>query len=48
LLDYQGRQPEARTRARASLARLEPRIRQETSRLVEQLLLGWQELRLQQ
>ena len=45
LLDYQDRQAEARTRALASLARLEPRIRQETSRLVEQLLLGWQELR---
>ena len=45
LLDYQDRQAEARTRALASVARLEPRIRQETSRLVEQLLLGWQELR---
>ena len=45
LLDYQGRQAESRTRALASIARLEPRIRQETSRLVEQLLLGWQELR---
>ena len=45
LLDYQGRQHEARTRALASSARLEPRIREETSRLVEQLLLGWQELR---
>ncbi len=45
LLDYQERQAEARTRALASLARLEPRIRQETFRLVEQLLLGWLELR---
>ena len=45
LLDHQERQAEARTRALASIARLEPRIRQETSRLVEQLLLGWQELR---
>ena len=45
LLDYQDRQAEARARALASLARLEPRIRQETSRLVEQLLLGWEELR---
>ena len=45
LLDHQEQQAEARTRALAALARLEPRIRQETSRLVEQLLLGWQELR---
>ena len=37
---------QARTRALAALARLEPRIRQDTSRLVEQLLLGWQELRM--
>jgi hypothetical protein len=34
----------ARTRELASLARLERRIKDETSRLVEQLLLGWKEL----
>jgi Uncharacterized protein conserved in bacteria (DUF2252) len=45
LLDLPEGQAEARTRALAAIARLEPRIRQETSRLVEQLLLGWQELR---
>ena len=45
LLDHPEGQAEARTRALATLARLEPRVRQETSRLVEQLLLGWQELR---
>ena len=45
LLDHPEGQAEARTRAVAALARLEPRVRQETSRLVEQLLLGWQELR---
>ena len=45
LLDHPDRQAEARARALAALARLEPRIRQETSRLVEELLLGWQELR---
>ena len=45
LLDHPDGQAEARTRALAALARLEPRVRQETSRLVEQLLLGWQELR---
>jgi hypothetical protein len=33
-----------RARERASLDRLEPRIRSETSRLVEELLLGWKEL----
>ena len=45
LLDLPEGQAEARTRALSAIARLEPRIRQETSRLVEQLLLGWQELR---
>jgi Uncharacterized protein conserved in bacteria (DUF2252) len=34
-----------RTRELASLSRLEPRIRNETSRLVEELLTGWKELR---
>ena len=48
LLDSQGPQAEARTRALVTIARLEPRIRQETSRLVEQLLLGWHELRRRQ
>ena len=45
LLDQEESQAEARTRAMAALGRLEPRIRQETSRLVDELLLGWQELR---
>jgi hypothetical protein len=45
LLDPQDRQADARTQALTALARLEPRIRQEASRLVEELLLGWQELR---
>ena len=45
LLDHQEQQAEARTRALATLARLEPRIRQKTSQLVGELLLGWQELR---
>ena len=36
-----------RNRGLASLARLEQRIRNETSRLVDELMLGWQELRTQ-
>jgi hypothetical protein len=39
-----GQQGSVQKRALASIARLEQRMRQEASRLVEQLLLGWREL----
>ena len=48
LREVEGAQGHAgRQRELASLARLERRIRAETSRLVEELLLGWKELRAQ-
>ena len=40
----ESRTASARKRVLASLARLEGRIRGETSRLVDELLLGWKEL----
>jgi hypothetical protein len=47
LREITGAQADAdRQRERASLDRLERRIRYETSRLVDELLLGWQELRV--
>jgi uncharacterized protein DUF2252 len=46
LREFEGAQVESgRRRQLASLARLERRIRAETPRLVEELLLGWMELR---